>query len=323
VEWGVVRTKPIGRTHGIELPVFIDNFAHHYTTVRVYSDGLIDCWFFLGCVDLSFVRRKIEEGWIVTQAPAGAMVSFANLGWATVGNCNWQYTTTDFVKRVEKAIETLNPIRRGLVDMNGEDVEIRDGIRYKKFGFANGRPYFTDADKNEVLGASMPVFVAVGSETYLSRWFVYADGSSRIGPRSVLSSVDEIAERLVGGDLATSVPNGAWINIEGVGRFRAQKGVWVVKPGERAREALDKLEVLRGGIGSFQHCWNRFLEYQSAPCMEAREVLRQAYESVPEHLRPDLGDTDSQDWHIRKILYGRENWTGELAFRRHPPPPDY
>jgi hypothetical protein len=119
-------------------------------------------------------------------------------------------------------------------------------------------------------------------------------------------SVDEVAKRLNDGDLYTSVPEGASITIEGLGWIEGQNSSWHVKPDERVREARDMLAKLKGDPGSIRECMNYLREYQADPSSENRDRLRLAYEAVPEHLRKYCGDMDSQDWPIRRILYGEE-----------------
>jgi hypothetical protein len=106
MEWEVVRTKPIGRTRGVAFPAFIHNVQYHYTGVSVYSDGLIDCW---GCVDIGIFRQKIKQGWVVAQAPMGALVSIHNLGWATVGGIDWHYTSEQYSTRAKDIVQALEP----------------------------------------------------------------------------------------------------------------------------------------------------------------------------------------------------------------------
>jgi hypothetical protein len=190
--------------------------------------------------------------------------------------------------------------------MNGEETEMRGKVRYSKFGFAKGKPYRVDADGNEVPADSIAVLLHAGSEFQLTPWFVYADGSSRVGITGTLSSVNEVATRLNGGDLCTSVPDGARITIEGLGWFESQSSGWHVKPEERVREAQDLVAILKGEQGSMRKCMNSFREYQTDPSPENRDQLRLAYEAVPEHLRHYCGNMDSKDGPIRRILHGKE-----------------
>ena len=88
---------------GKGLPAFIHNGSYHQVTIKVYADGLIDCW---QLVDLDGFKQKVRAGWIVTQVPAGKRISCHHLfyGSATL-NC---YVEIDeFVKEVEDTIREL------------------------------------------------------------------------------------------------------------------------------------------------------------------------------------------------------------------------
>lgn len=303
MQWEIVRTKPAGRQRGLAVPAFIHNRQYFHAPLQIYEDGLIDCW---GTVDFEIFRRKLKNGWIVTGAPVGTQISFHNLGAANVRACDWQYTPADLVKRVEAAIDLLNPTRTGLINMNGEETEMRGKARCYKFGLPNGRPYRIDADRNEVMADSIPLLMREGSEFHFKQWFIYADGLSRVGLTGTLSSLGDVAARLGKNDLCTSAPDGARIIVEGLGSFESDKSFWHVKPEERVREAHDLLYQLRGGQGYIHKCMNCFQEYESDPSSENRDRLRSAYEAVPEHLRLYCGTMDSKDWPIRRILYGEE-----------------
>lgn len=304
MQWEIVRSKPIGRAHGFAIPAFIHNMQYHYAQLQVFGDGLIDCW---GAVDLEIFQRKLMKGWIVTNAPVGATVSFHNLGWSTVKTFNWQCTAADLLKQVDAGIELLNPNRIGLIDMDGDETELIQGkARRYKFGLPDGKPFRVDAGGTEVLGDSLPVFLRIGSEFQITRWFIYADGSSRVGVNGSLTSMKEVATRFDGGDMCTAAPEGARIRIDGLGWFESENSGWGVKAQERVREAHDMLEQLNGEQSSIRKCVNSFREYQSDPSSENRDRLRRAYEAVPEHLRRYCGDMDSQDRPIRGILYGEK-----------------
>jgi len=286
------------------MPIFVHNGDYYYSSLSVYEDGLVDCW---GSVDLAIFRRKLNQRWVVTAVPAGARLSFHDLGWARTSNCEWQYTAADLLKRVEAAIDSLNPGRIGVIDMRGEETETRGNVRWAKFGLADGKPFRSDGQGNEIVGQSLPLFACTGGTIHLTSWFVFADGSSRVGLAGTPSPLDEVAKRVDGKDLSTSVSEGTRVHIDGLGWFESQNCEWFVKPEERVREPFDLLTVLQGGMGSIQECMVRFREYQANPCNENRERLRQSYTDVPEHLRRYCGDMDTKDWAIRKALR-RRGW---------------
>lgn len=304
MKWEISRTKPVGPTRGFAIPAFIHNWQYHYSSLKVYGDGLIDCW---SSVDLAILKRKLDQGWVVTAVPTGAHISIHNLGGARVTNCKWECRAADLLKQVEELVNLLNPGRLGLINLSGEeDVVVHGKLRRAKLSITNGKPFRVGLGGEEIPGEAIPVFLHSESEFYLTSWFIYKDGSSRIGISSEISSLQEVATRMEDGDLRTSVANGARINIEGLGWFEAQGSYWDVKPKERVREAYDVLSILKGEPGSIQACRACFREYEENSNSTNRDRLKSAYEAVPEHLRIYCGDMDSKDGPIRKVLYADE-----------------
>ena len=84
----IIRRNP-DPVRGFLLPAFIHHVEYHLTGLEVYSDGVIDCW---GGVDLGIFRRKLAEGWVVTQPPVGSTISLHDLGTATIAAAEWRIT---------------------------------------------------------------------------------------------------------------------------------------------------------------------------------------------------------------------------------------
>ncbi len=301
--WPIVRTKPAPRTHGRAIPSFIHNGSYFLVTIDVFADGAIDCW---GFVDLSLFRGKLAEGWVVPQAAIGDTLSIHNLGQARVAAARWDLTPADIEGRVRAAVRELNPTLEGLLDMQGTDIEMRGGVRYAKLGLGNTAPYRVSLDGEEIAAKKLPVLEVVADGYRLQHWFIYADGLSQLGYGNELLPPDAVAQMFRQGRLTLSVSEGAWVTLDGLGRFQAGEGWWGIKPAERIREATGFLEELSGGPGPLRRCIDAHRAYREDPTREHREALREAYEAVPEHLRRYCGDMDSKDGPIRRILYGDE-----------------
>jgi uncharacterized protein (TIGR02996 family) len=297
--WRIVRTRPAPRTYGRAIPAFIHNGSYFLATVDVYADGAINCW---GFVDLPLFQDKLARGWVVPRAEVGGTLSIYNLGQARVEAAQWQLAVTDIESRVMDALSELNPTLEGLLDMQGSAVEVRNGIRHAKLGLADPKPYRMSPAGDEIPGAELPVLEVVADGYRLRRWFVYADGQTQLGYGNELLPLDTAARLFEEGRLTLSVPAGAWVTLDGLGRFQAGEGYWDVEPGERIREASSLLEELNGGPGAVRRCIDAHKAYQAGPSRERRRALRQAYEAVPEHLRMYCGDMDSRDGPIRRIL---------------------
>jgi len=313
--WPIKRTKPGGEHYGFAIPVFIRNGLYFVETVDVYSDGAIDAW---GFVDLQLFDDKLQSGWVSAAPPKGSRLGVHDLGDAVAKKVDWRLTEEDLRRRVHDAIRLLNPTLENLIDMQGSDCELRGNVRYAKLGLSDSKPYRTDVEGRECLGDAVLVFEQREPSFRLVRWVVFADKTSQFGAEAPLLSLDEACEHVRAGKYRTSVPDGKWVEIEELGSFVVKGGRWGVDPIERVREVKDRVEILTGGDGSIRRCIEAHAAYNKSPSEESKDLLRHAYEAVPEHRRIFCGDMDSKDWPIRQILYGDDDERLPWRLRHRP-----
>jgi hypothetical protein len=175
VGWPLVRTTPLPRTYGKAIPAFIHNRMYFLSPVDVYADGAIDCW---GFVDLPLFRDKLARGWVEPRAEVGETISIHNLGVARVSAAEWGLTSADIERQVLSALRDLNPAMEGLLDMQGTNIEVRDGRRYAKMGRGDGKPYRVSLAGEEVAGTELPVLEVAADGYQLRHWVICGTGSS-------------------------------------------------------------------------------------------------------------------------------------------------
>jgi uncharacterized protein (TIGR02996 family) len=279
IGWRIARSGTCGRA----IPAFIHNGFYYLTPIEVYPDGAINCW---GYVDLPLFRGKLAQGWVVPRAEVGGILGIHNLGQARVAAAQWDHTPADVERQVMDALREMNPTLDGLIDMQGADSEVRNGVRYAKLSdLGSGTLYRPSLVGDEILGKELPVLEVTAEGYRLRRWFIYADGQSQLGYATELLPLEAVARMFDEGRLVLSVPTGGWVTLDGLGRVQAGKGHWRIKPAERIREASSVLEELNGRPGALGRCLHAYRAYKADPGEESREALRQAYEAVPEHLR--------------------------------------
>jgi hypothetical protein len=296
--WPVVSTRRQRR--GWCMPTLIKNMQYHYTDLIAFEDGVVDCWEGL---DLALFREKLKTGWVATTAPVGAMLSVFNLGCGTVDAFEPLMALSQVEDRVAAAVRDLNPNLAGLVDLNGSTTELRGKVRFAKLPALDGTHYRIAADSSRILAKQVPVFVrAPGSPLRLTRWFVYADGTSRVGPDGWLVELGAVEEEVLRENIVLSVPDRAWIDLDGLGRAKLSRASWGVDPRERIKEQRDHLAELQGGIGAIRACIEAWEAYGREASPSTLEALRNCYVAVPEHLRMYCGDMDTKDSAIRATL---------------------
>jgi hypothetical protein len=301
--WPIVRSRPVGRTYGRSISLFISNGPCHLITVDVYEDGAIDCW---GFVDRALFQGKLQSNWVVPAPKGGQSLSVFNFGYTGVDCGAWVQTPQSIAREVDSTIRNLNPAMRDLLDMNGSDTELRGKVKYAKLGLSDQKPLRRgETAAADILGASVPVLRVVEGAYELTRVVVFADGLCRIGSEEELIPVQEIPALYEADQICNAAPSGTRILLPGLGDFRATQDFGFVSVHDRVREIDDTLNQLNGRPGVVITCARLFEAYEREPSNEAKERLREAYEAVPAHLRCYCGDMDTKDSAIRAVLYGR------------------
>ncbi|MGC4047482.1 MAG: hypothetical protein QM758_27110 [Armatimonas sp.] len=135
-----------------------------------------------------------------------------------------------------------------------------------------------------------------------------------------LVDLDGFREKVHSGWVVTQPPQGAQLSISLFGSFMATNASFFVEPDELIKDVVDQIEVLNGRPDSSVRCREAYGHFMESPSKDGKEVLRVAYEAMPEHKRQFvLGDMDIKDIAIRMILYGQgeiENWSHRQAARR-------
>lgn len=281
------------------MPILIRNMQHHYTSLVVFEDGVVDCWEGL---DLQLFKQKLSTGWVATSAPVGARLSVFGLGAAGVDAFEPELSLADVEARVMEAIRHWNPDLVGLVDLEGSADELKGKVRWAKLPALDGVHFRCDSDGTVVLAKSVSAFVHKGDSFRLTRWFVYADGRARLGPEGELVDVGVVEDAVLRGEVVFSIPEASWVLLDGLGRAKMSGGRWPVDPLESIKEQRNHVTELRGGAGAIRVCVEAWREYLGNPTPSGLEVVRKAYLEVPVHLRIYCGDMDTKDFAIRRAL---------------------
>jgi hypothetical protein len=300
--WPVVSRKR-DRRRGWCLPILIHNMQFHYTTLFAFEDGVVDCWEGL---DLPLFRKKLRNGWIATEAPRGATLSVFGLGMGCVEQFEPLQSLDELEARVLAAIRHWNADPRSWVDLGGEAAMPKGKVRYAKLPALDGIACRHESSGGVRLAREVSVFINRGGSFRLTRWFVYDDGKAKIGPEGPLVELAESEQQVLDGHVTMAIPNGAWVEADGLGRVQIEKGHWKVDAQERIREQRDHLVQLQGGTGAISACRQQWLAYQKTSSAKELERLRERYLAVPRHLRMYCGDMDDKDWPIRLALGMRD-----------------
>lgn len=165
-------------------------------------------------------------------------------------------------------------------------------------------PYFNRTyrvmDGERIEGSWRHVFIRNGNAYFLTDLKVYADGMIDCWG---LVDLATFQRKVASGWVATSYPQGAPASATFLARWHFdQPKSWLTQD-QLVAEVADEIEHLAGRPTSEDRCRTALDRYLDEPTEEHLGALREAYFTVPEHLRLFLlGDQDSKDYPLRALI---------------------
>jgi hypothetical protein len=301
----IIRTQLI---EGIATPAIIHNASYFFVNLQVYGDGLVNCW---EMVDFPLFEKKLASGWVTTKIPDGASISIHDFAAWKIEDGSWELTPELLFDRVKSLVRELNPRMENLFDCHGTTVEVIGNVRYARHGIGHERPVkFAKPElgrfSHRTEGEHASIVVRVDDAHYLADLRVFADGTIELGrlPSPETLDLASFAAAAREGRVRTQVSTGTRITIHGLGAFTVVEDLYATDLDELLRGLPDLVDRANGRADSVQRCRDAFRVYRSDPTDERREALRVAYEAVPEHHQMYVGDMDTKDMEVRRILYG-------------------
>lgn len=308
----VCRTREI---RGFEIPGIIHNGDYYLTDLRVFADGLINCW---RMVDLPLFKKKLRSGWVVTSIPENSTLNIHGLGSIKIVRGHWSHTPRTLIKYIRSIIKELNPRLENLYNCHSRETEVINGVRYAAVDGGNPRPWKTKEPISPLVygmfGSSLRHFEVRGGVYYLVNIQMFKDDTVLVygGRDQRTLNYEDFKRQLDDPDYFKMPEPGSLVVIKGLVDFTAGEWTCRIDEKDRAAEFHDVYERIHGRPGAIGLCVEALKQYMKNPTMETLDELREKYESVPSHLRMYCGDMDTKDIPIRMILYGEDeikNWS--------------
>jgi hypothetical protein len=312
----ITRTREL---RGVACPAIIHNCNYFFVSLRVYEDGIVDCW---EMVDLPLFEEKVRSGWVETRVPDGEEISIHGLGAWTVEAGSWDHSPGGFSEHVTELVRELNPTMENLYDCGGTTTRTVGRVDVPKMRTGRPRPTRPDDPTNafprSVDGSSLSVFLRCGGDIFLADLRVFADNTVELGrlPAVEVISLPQLEQLATSGRLMTAPPPGSRIHIHRFGTFTLGAMSYATELQDLLLEVQDEVTKLCGDPDSVQRCRLAFEDYCKDPTEAGIERLREAYEAVPAHNRIYVGDMDTKDVPIRMVIYGDqeiESWSHRVV----------
>lgn len=290
------------RVEGVTVPAVIHNGSYFYTNLGVYENGIISCW---RRSDLRQFREELARGWVTPSIPIGRNISIHGLGEFPVLDAHWKYDNKSFYQYIEKTVKSLNPEMKNIYQTTQREIDKCEELRLRKtaepisYKVKSGFGYFTFD------GKTSNIFYRRKDQLYLTTITAYADKTLEIDAEPNRSfELEKINEMFEQGIFTTSVRKEEWVIMEGLGEvlLGGTKQRYKLSKKEKQKEIQELVHRVAGEKDAHDKCVWAHYEYLTDPSEFNREALRKAYEAVPKHERMYLGDMDTKDADIIRIL---------------------
>lgn len=290
------------RVEGVTVPAVIHNGSYFYTNLGVYENGIISCW---RRSDLRQFREELARGWVTPSIPIGRNISIHGLGEFPVLDAHWKYDNKSFYQYIEKRVKSLNPEMKNIYQTTQREIDKCEELRLRKtaepisYKVKSGFGYFTFD------GKTSNIFYRRKDQLYLTTITAYADKTLEIDAEPNRSfELEKINEMFEQGIFTTSVRKEEWVIMEGLGEvlLGATKQRYKLSKKEKQKEIQELVHRVAGEKDAHDKCVWAHYAYLTDPSEFNREALRKAYEAVPKHERMYLGDMDTRDADIIRIL---------------------
>lgn len=290
------------RVEGVTIPAVIHNSNYFYTNLGVYEDGIISCWH--KC-DLRQFREELARGWVTPCVPTGKSLSIHGLGDFPVLDACWKYDNEGFYQYIEKTVKTLNPEMKNIYHTTQRELDKWEQAKVRMT--ASPVPYKVKPGFGYFLsdGQTSNIFYRRKDQLYLTTITVYADKTLAVdAEREASFELEKINEMFEQGKFTTSIQGEEWVIIEGLGRVLLGETHlhYKLPKEEKQKEIQELVSRVSGEKDAHDRCIWAHYAYLTDPSEWNREALRKAYEAVPEHERMYLGDMDTKDRDIVRIL---------------------
>lgn len=255
--------------------------------------------------DLYQFQDSLERGWVVPQIPIGESLSVFQLGDFPVLDARWIHNKESYYEYIVGIVWHLNPEMKNLyceqprVTQKWQDARVLRTASPTECKMKNKIGYSLYDGKSH--------FVFYKGENNLELTFLtaYEDKTLRIEAKGdIYYSLDEIFEMFDNHELVVSIDDKQWIKIEGLGEVLLGEDEYGgIQINEMKAIIREMVLNIAGEETAHNKCVRAYHQYLEYPSDFRREMLRKAYEAVPESERMFLGDMDTRDSDYIRILY--------------------
>ena len=140
-------------------------------------------------------------------------------------------------------------------------------------------------------------------EIFLTCYTIYDDETISIYNDDNIYNFDDIKNMFDKNELLLYPKEDDTIIIENLAKLKLKTTLKYTNKKEKLKEIEENIKEISDKENAFDYAIKCYHDYLVYPSDDNRELLKEAYEKVPEHERMFLGDMDNKDTDFRRIIY--------------------
>lgn len=282
----------------------IKNGYYFLSNLAIYEDGIVSAW---NKFDIYQFEKALERKWVVSFIEDNEELGIHGIGDFKILASQW-FHKDDYYEYVKSILKDMNPEMQNIYKTAQREIEKWEKLKVSfmanpidlkmkgKFGYdlSNGKSYF--------IFRKSPNYSS-SKEVFLICYTIYDDETISFNNDDNIYNFDDIKKMFNKNELLLYPKEDDTIIIENLAKLKLKSVIKYTNKKEKLKEIEENIKEISGKENAFDYairCYHNYLVY---PSDYNRELLKEAYEKVPEHERMFLGDMDDKDSDFIRIIY--------------------
>ena len=282
----------------------IKNGNYFLSNLSVYEDGIVSAWFKF---DIYQFEKELKRKWVVSYIENNEELNIHDIGDFKILESEW-FHKDDFYDYIKSILKEMNPEMENIYRTTERKIKKWESLKVSfmvnpinfkmkaQFGYdlSEGKRYFIFRKSSNY---------ASSKEIFLTCYTIYDDETISFNNDEKIYSFNNIKTMFNKNELLLYPKEDDTIIIENLCKLKLKSTLKYTNKKEKLKEIEENIKKISGKESAFNCAIKQYHTYLAYPSDYNRELLKEAYEKVPEHERIFLGDMDDKDYDFRRIIY--------------------
>ncbi|CRF35138.1 hypothetical protein BRSU_2455 [Brachyspira suanatina] len=282
----------------------IKNSSYFLSNLAIYEDGIVSAWM---TFDIYQFAKALERKWVVSFIEDNEKLNIHGIGDFKILESQW-FHKDDYYEYIKSILKEMNPEMQNIYKTTQREIEKWESLKVSfmanpidfkikeqfSYDLSDGKSYFIFRKSSNYPSSK---------EIFLTCYSIYDDETISIYNDNNMYNFNDIKNMFERNELLLYPKEDDTIIIENLAKLKLKAAIKYTNKKEKLKEIEENIKEISGKETASDYaikCYHNYLVY---PSDYNRELLKEAYEKVPEHERIFLGDMDNKDTDFRRIIY--------------------